>query len=54
MAAVEMQVRAAEGCGCDFEDCVGGVLNGGDGSVFDDDFVGFFEDHGAHGFGWHF
>jgi hypothetical protein len=37
VAAVEVQVAAAEGCGGDFEDCVRGFLDVGVGSVFDSD-----------------
>lgn len=37
VAAVEVQVAAAEGGGGDFEDGIGGFLDFGDGTVFDDD-----------------
>jgi hypothetical protein len=32
-----MQVAAAEGCGGDFEDCIGGLLKVGVWAVFDSD-----------------
>lgn len=35
MAAVEVQVAAAESCAAYFEDGIGGLLDLGDGSVFD-------------------
>jgi hypothetical protein len=37
VSAVEMQVATAEGCGRDFEDCIGGLLDVGVGAVFDGD-----------------
>jgi hypothetical protein len=37
VSAVEVQVAAAESCGGDFEDCVGGLLDVGVGAVFDGD-----------------
>lgn len=40
VAAVEVQVAAAEGGGGDFEDGIGGFLDLGDGTVFDDDLRG--------------
>jgi hypothetical protein len=36
VAAVEVEVAAAEGSGCHFEHDVGGVFQFGDGAVFDD------------------
>jgi len=48
VAAVEVQVGAAEGGGGDFEDGVGGVLEFGVGPVFDGDLVFALEDDGAH------
>lgn len=37
VAAVEVQVAAAEGCAGDLQDCVGGFEDFGGGAVFDDD-----------------
>jgi hypothetical protein len=37
MSSVEVQVAAAEGCGGDFEDCVGGLLDLWVRAVFDGD-----------------
>lgn len=53
VSPVEMQIRTTEGCGSDFEDCVCGLLESWDGTIFDGDFVGFLEDDGSHRFRWH-
>ena len=37
VSTVKMQVAAAEGCGRDFEDCIGGFLDVGVRAVFDGD-----------------
>ncbi|KAI6915321.1 hypothetical protein KC334_g46 [Hortaea werneckii] len=53
VAAVEVQVAAAQRGGGDFEDGVGGVLEFGDRTVFHGDFVFFLEHDGSHRGGGH-